>query len=106
MAVKIRLSRIGKKANPFHRIVVVDSREKRDGAILAKVGTYDGLKSTLVTFDEQCYLDWMSKGAQPTDSAKKLYKLFKNTNTVAAQELAETSQPKKNRTKKSETAAV
>jgi len=79
MAVRIRLSRAGKKKVPFHRIVVVDGRDKRDGASLETLGTYDGLKTTLVNFDEDGYLAWIKKGAQPTDSAKKIYKLFKKS---------------------------
>ena len=43
--VKIRLSRIGKKHVPFYRIVAVDSREKRDGACLENLGTFDGLNT-------------------------------------------------------------
>ena len=79
MAVKIRLSRAGKKKVPFHRIVVVDGRDKRDGASLETLGTYDGLNTTLINFDEAGYLAWIQKGAQPTDSAKKIYKLFKRS---------------------------
>jgi small subunit ribosomal protein S16 len=79
MAVKIRLSRAGKKKVPFHRIVVVDGREKRDGASLETLGTYDGLNTTVVNFDEAGYLAWIQKGAQPTDSAKKIYKLYKKS---------------------------
>ena len=77
MSVKIRLSRIGKKHVPFYRVVAVDSRKKRDGAVLANIGTYDGLKSTVVRFDETLYGEWIAKGAQVTDSAEKIYKQFK-----------------------------
>lgn len=83
MAVKIRLSRAGKKKVPFHRIVVVDGRDKRDGAALETLGTYDGLNATLVNFNEGGYLAWIAKGAQPTDSAKKLYRLFKKSASAA-----------------------
>ncbi len=77
MSVKIRLSRIGKKHIPFHRIIVVDSRKKRDAAYLANLGTYDAQKSQVVTFNEDLYNQWIAKGAQPTDSAHKIYKQFK-----------------------------
>ena len=50
MAVKIRLSRIGKKNAPFSRIVAIDSRKKRDGAFLEDLGTYDMLKSKVSSF--------------------------------------------------------
>ncbi|HXW86257.1 MAG TPA: 30S ribosomal protein S16 [Candidatus Bathyarchaeia archaeon] len=77
MAVHIRLSRIGKKNAPFFRVVVVDSRKKRDGAELANIGTYDVIHSAIVRFDEPLYNEWLSKGARPTDSAKKIYKQYK-----------------------------
>jgi small subunit ribosomal protein S16 len=48
MAVKLRLTRIGKKKAPFYRIVAIDSRKKRDGAFLENLGTYDALKGNLV----------------------------------------------------------
>jgi small subunit ribosomal protein S16 len=79
--VKIRLSRAGKKSVPFHTVVVTDSRKKRDGAIIENIGTYDGLNAKIVLFNEPSYLNWISKGAQPTDSAKKVYKLYKKTIT-------------------------
>lgn len=79
MSVKIRLSRAGKKHEPFHRVVVMDSRQKRNGAEIANIGTVDALKGTVVRFDLTLYDAWIKKGAQPTDSAKKLYKLAKRT---------------------------
>lgn len=77
MAVKIRLSRIGKKHVPFYRVVAVDSRAKRDGQFLENIGTYDALKGAVVVFDEQLYDKWISRGAIPTDSAKKIYRVHK-----------------------------
>ena len=82
MAVKIRLSRIGKKHVPFYRIVAIPSQKKRDGASLATIGTYDALKGSIITFDETVYNEWISKGAQPTHSAKKVYKLYKKSQTA------------------------
>jgi len=104
MAVKIRLSRAGKKKVPFHRIVVVDGREKRDGAALQTLGTYDGLNTTLINFDEAGYLAWISKGAQPTDSAKKIYRLFKKS-VSGAQTAPAVEQVKKSVSKKSKAKA-
>src|SRR3972149_6690353 len=77
MPVAIRLSRIGTKHVPFYRVVVVDSRKKRDGAVKETIGTYDALKATIITFKPERYDAWIKVGAQPTDSAKKAYKLFK-----------------------------
>ena len=76
MPVKIRLSRIGKKGVPFYRIVAVDSRKKRDGAFLDDLGTYDGLRGELVTFNKSRFDDWISKGAVATESAEKLFRMY------------------------------
>lgn len=84
MAVKIRLSRIGTTNRPFYRIIAVDSRSKRNGAALANVGTYDPLNGSVVTFYEDVYKEWLSKGAIATDSAKKIYNVFKKTGSKAA----------------------
>lgn len=87
MAVKIRLSRIGKKNAPFYRIVVLDSRKKRDGAFLEDVGTYDALKSSLVQFHEDRINYWISVGATPSETVKKIVKAHKKqaVSPVAAQ---------------------
>lgn len=77
MAVKIRLSRIGTTNRPFYRIIVTDARSKRDGAMLANVGTYDPLNSLVVQFHDDLYQGWLNKGAIATDSAKKIYRLYK-----------------------------
>lgn len=85
MAVKIRLSRIGKKHAPFYRIVAVDSRKKRDGAFLEDLGTYNPLNTKLVTFHEERVQYWLSQGAQPTDSVKKIHKLYQKHGIPAAE---------------------
>lgn len=82
MAVKIRLSRIGKKQAPFYRIVAIDSRKKRDGECLQDLGTYDALNSTIVRFDEEGVNSWLAKGAIPTDTVKRLHKLYKKQNAA------------------------
>jgi small subunit ribosomal protein S16 len=77
MAVKIRLSRFGKKNAPQYRIVVTDERNKRDGKFIENVGTYNPLNNTLVQFHEDRINDWVSKGAIVTDSVRKLQKKYK-----------------------------
>jgi small subunit ribosomal protein S16 len=73
MAVKIRLNRMGAKKNPFYRIVVADSRAPRNGRFIEIIGNYDPSQETpLINVDEAKVLDWMSKGAQPTDTVKSL----------------------------------
>ncbi|HLJ31424.1 MAG TPA: 30S ribosomal protein S16 [Candidatus Babeliales bacterium] len=83
MAVKIRLSRIGTTNRPFYRVVATDGRNKRDGEILANVGTYDPLNGSVVQFHEDLYNAWLSKGAIATDSAKKVYRLYKKAGQSA-----------------------
>lgn len=83
MSVKIRLSRVGKKSAPFYRIVAVDSRKKRDGAFLEDLGTYDALGNKVVRIEEARIADWMSKGAQQSDTVKKIYKEFRKASGSA-----------------------
>ena len=74
MAVKIRLTRMGAKKNPFYRIVVADSRSPRDGRFIEILGNYDSTKEPAVfNVDEEKAIDWMSKGAQPTDTVRSLF---------------------------------
>lgn len=84
MAVKIRLSRLGTTNRPFYRVVATDGRNKRDGEILANVGTYDPLSHTVVQFHEDIYQAWISQGAIATDSAKKVYRLYKKSGIASA----------------------
>lgn len=77
MAVKIRLSRIGKTNSPVYRIVAIDSRKKRDGEALDILGTYNPTNGTIVQFHEDKIQNWVSKGAIVTDAVKKLQKLHK-----------------------------
>ena len=77
MPVRIRLSRVGKKKVPFYRIVAVDGRRKRDGSFLENLGSYDALKSKLVTFNKERLEYWIGQGAIPSDAVKKLQKLYK-----------------------------
>lgn len=83
MAVKIRLSRIGKKNSPIWRIVAIDSRKKRDGAFLENLGTYNPLTQTLVQFHVDRILDWISKGAVCSETVTKLIKLNKRLASAA-----------------------
>jgi small subunit ribosomal protein S16 len=74
MAVKIRLSRVGKKAAPFYRIVAVDERRKRDGSSLEVLGTYNPLKGEIIQFNQERINFWISQGAIATDAVKRLQK--------------------------------
>jgi len=71
--VRIRLTRLGKKKQPFYRIVVVESRKKRDGAYIESLGYYNPLKDPPeVKVDVDRAVDWMMKGAQPSETVRKL----------------------------------
>jgi small subunit ribosomal protein S16 len=76
MPVKIRLTRVGKKKQPSYRVVVVDSRKPRDGAYIEQIGRYDPrAEPSLVEIDNERALDWLQKGAQPTERAQKLLEI-------------------------------
>ncbi|MBO9682750.1 MAG: 30S ribosomal protein S16 [Flavisolibacter sp.] len=73
MSVKIRLQRHGSKKRPFYFIVVADARSPRDGKFIQKLGTYNPLTTpATVQLDRQRALDWLQKGAQPTDTVRKI----------------------------------
>ena len=75
MAVKIRLRRMGAKKKPFYRIIVADSRSPRDGRFIEEIGTYDPLKDpSEIKVDGDKALEWISNGAQPTDTVRTLLK--------------------------------
>lgn len=73
MAVKIRLKRMGAKKAPFYRIIVADSRSPRDGRFIEKLGTYNPLTNpATIDVEEEATLNWLSKGAQPTDTVRNI----------------------------------
>ncbi|GAA0495432.1 30S ribosomal protein S16 [Salinibacillus aidingensis] len=74
MAVKIRLRRMGSKRNPYYRVVVADSRSPRDGRFIEQIGTYNPVvEPAKVDLDEEKALDWMQKGAKPSDTVRNLF---------------------------------
>lgn len=82
MSVRIRLKRLGTKMRPYYRIVVMDSRKPRDGKALEEVGIYHPIspEGQQVQIKEDRVRDWLSKGAQPSSTVKRL--LNKNNITV------------------------
>ncbi len=75
MAVRIRLKRFGKKKTPHYRIVVADSRSPRDGRFIEEIGYYNPRTNpTTVTVEEDKAVDWMLKGAQPSETVRSLFK--------------------------------
>lgn len=76
MAVKIRLRRMGQKKAPFYRIVVADSRCKRDGRAIDEIGTYDPTREpSAFKVDEEAAKKWLAAGAQPTETVAKIFKI-------------------------------
>ena len=76
MPVKIRLTRMGKKKQPSYRVVVMDSRKPRDGKYIEQIGRYDARQEpSLIEIDNARAVDWLQKGAQPTERAKKLLEI-------------------------------
>ena len=73
MAVKMRLQRHGSKKRPFYFIVVADARSPRDGKFIAKLGSYNPLTvPATIQVDRQKALEWLHKGAQPTDTVRRI----------------------------------
>ena len=73
--VKIRLRRMGAKKAPFYRVVVADSRFDRDGRFIEESGYYDPTKEpSVVKIDAEKAKQWLSNGAQPTDTVREILK--------------------------------
>ena len=76
MAVKIRLKRLGKIRAPYYRIVVADSRTKRDGRVIEEIGKYHPTQSpSFIEVDSDRAQYWLSVGAQPTEQVAAILKL-------------------------------
>lgn len=75
MAVRIRLTKLGRKKKPFYRIIVADSESSRDGKFLDILGTYDPLQDpAAITIDNDKLQDWLGRGALPSTTVKSLIK--------------------------------
>ena len=76
MAAKIRLKRFGKKRAPYYRVVVMDSRAKRDGRAIEEIGKYHPTEEpSVIVIDSERAQYWLSVGAQPSDQVRALLKL-------------------------------
>ena len=70
------LKRMGSKGAPFYRIVIADARAPRDGRFVEEVGYYDPTKEpSVIKIDQELATKWLSQGAQPTETVKKLLKI-------------------------------
>lgn len=73
--VKIRLKRFGTKKKPVYRIVVIDSRSRRDGRPIEEIGFYDPRKQPLeLRLDQEAYAKWIKQGAEPTEVVARIVK--------------------------------
>ncbi|MCL2339797.1 MAG: 30S ribosomal protein S16 [Actinomycetia bacterium] len=73
MAVKIRLARHGAKKNPYYRVVIADSRARRDGRFIEQVGKYNPcVEPALLQLDLDKISNWIQNGAQPTERVNVL----------------------------------
>jgi small subunit ribosomal protein S16 len=71
--VRLRLTRIGGRKNPVWRVVVADGRSKRDGRVIETVGHYNAQTNpSTIALDEDRIRDWLARGAQPSDTVRKL----------------------------------
>jgi small subunit ribosomal protein S16 len=99
MALKIRLTRLGDKGNPFYRVVVADSKSPRDGKFVQILGTYDpkGTMPDAIKIDKAIALDWVAKGAEPTETARVV---LEKAGVLAKEKKAKISKPKVKQDKK------
>lgn len=91
MAVKIRLKRMGKIRTPFYRIVVADSRTKRDGRVIEEIGTYNPKADpSVITVVSERAQYWLGVGAQPTEAVTALLKLTGDWETFSGEKQTRT----------------
>lgn len=74
MSVKIRMKRMGAKKAPFYRLIVADSRSPRDGRFIEEIGYYNPTKEpAVISIKEDRAVEWLRKGAQPTETVRSLF---------------------------------
>ena len=94
--VRIRLRRVGKRKQPHYRVVVADSRSPRDGAFIEIIGQYNPLtEPSEITLDTDKTLEWLRKGAKPSDSVVALLKRSGIWSTFVADKGPAKKRPKK-----------
>ena len=101
MAVKIRLTRIGRHKDPFFRIVAADSRFARDGRYIEQIGYFDpdkGVENAVI--DEELALKWLDMGATPSDTVRSIF----SRKGLLAKQAAKKAPAKKEKAPKAEKA--
>ena len=100
MAVKLRLTRLGKTKQPTYRVVAIDSRTKRDGEYIELIGTYNPLtKPATVKLNEKVALKWLGEGAIPSDTVKNLFREAGIMKKFAESKVKKTEKAEKKETK-------
>ena len=84
--VKLRLFRTGTHKRPMYRIVAVDQRRKRQGRVLAQLGTYDPLGGGKVSLNDEAVEGWLRRGAQSSDTVRSLIRKHRLAQAAAAAE--------------------
>ncbi len=74
MALRIRVSRYGRRHHPIYRLVVADAKAPRDGKVVDVIATYDPVNKRLIEVKEERLKEWLQKGAEITDRAKAILK--------------------------------
>ena len=75
MAVRLRLTRVGGRKNPIWRVVAADQRSKRDGRVIETIGHYNAqTQPSTIVLDEEKVRAWLARGAQPSETVRKLLK--------------------------------
>ena len=75
MAVRIRLKKLGRKKRPFYRVVAIDSRFKRDGREIERLGWYDPIQdNNSCNLNEERVLHWLNEGAKPSETVQGLFR--------------------------------
>lgn len=89
MATKIRLMRMGRKKRPFYRVVVADSRARRDGDFIEILGYYNPLTEPAeIKINEEKALKWLENGAIPTDTVRSILSRLGVIKTFAEKKVA------------------
>ncbi|MGZ4202964.1 MAG: 30S ribosomal protein S16 [Thermoleophilaceae bacterium] len=84
MAVRVRLTRVGSRKNPIWRVVVADQRSPRDGRVIETIGRYNPqVNPSDIRIDEERLNHWLARGAQPTNTVKKLIRAVERSASSA-----------------------
>jgi small subunit ribosomal protein S16 len=76
VAVRLRLTRVGGKRDPIWRVVVADQRSPRDGRVIETIGHYNAqTEPSTIVLNEERARSWLARGAQPTDTVRKLLRI-------------------------------